>query len=111
MTDGGAPPAWDEAALARLHEMVADSSVFLSLFTENYKRDPTALVQLVFALMLEKPIYLLVPRGVPIPKGMRRVVDGIEEWDLGVQESLERATMRLLERARADGRLADGHVQ
>jgi hypothetical protein len=106
--DKSEPPAWDEAALARLHEMVADSSVFLSLFTENYKRDPTALVQLVFALMLDKPIYLLVPRGVPVPKGMRRLADGIEEWDLGVQESLERATARLINRARSDGRLADG---
>ena len=100
MGDKSDRPTWDEAALVRLHEMIADSRVFLGLLTENYKKDPTALVQLVFAVMLEKPVYFLVPRGCKVPAGLQRLADGIEEYDEG-KESLERATERLLARAQA----------
>jgi hypothetical protein len=87
-------PTWDENALIRLHEKIADSRVFLGLLNEEYKRDPTALVQLCFAMMLEKPIYFLVPKGCTVPRGLRRLADGIEEFDES-RESLERAAERV----------------
>jgi hypothetical protein len=98
MTDKREKPSWDENALIRLQEMIADSRVFLTLFSDGYKKDPTALVQLMFAVMMEKPVYMLVPVGTHVPRGLRRLADGIEEYDPAQIESLERATARLIEK-------------
>ncbi len=70
--------SWDKKYLKDTHEKIHKSTVFLSIFTDNYKEDPTALVQLVFAAMMDKPIYLIVPYGTYIPKKIVEMADKIE---------------------------------
>jgi hypothetical protein len=38
-------------------------------------------MQLGMAVVLDKPIYLIVKRGTPIPKNVRRLAYAIEEFD------------------------------
>jgi hypothetical protein len=71
---------WNKKALGKMHNAIEDSTVFMSIFTESYKSDPTALVQMVFAMMLDKPIYLLVQEGTKIPAAFRKIASGIETF-------------------------------
>jgi hypothetical protein len=90
---------WDKEYLRKTHEKIEASAVFLSLFTESYKEDPTALVQLVFAMMLEKPIYLLVQKGTKVPKAFEKICDGIEYFE--TKEDVTKATAKLLKDIRS----------
>lgn len=95
---------WDQIALRRLRAKLDDSAIFLALFNGAWARDPTCLVQLGFALMLEKPIYLVAPLDVPIPRGLARLADGIEFYR--GPEDYEAATTRLLAKAKRNGDIA-----
>src|SRR5262247_2222615 len=94
-------PTWDQISLARLHDKIKGSNIFLALVTENWKRDPEPLLQLGFAMMLEKPIYLTVPQDAKIPRALERIADGIERY-VGPEDH-ELAVMRIIRRARANG--------
>ena len=71
------------------------SAVCLSLFTDNYKEGTESLLQFAVAMMLDKPIYLLVKRGTKIPKHVMKVAEKIEFFDEGNPDSLAEATKRL----------------
>lgn len=92
--------SWDKEQLDRLHGKIEKSAVFLSLFSEGYKEDPTALVQLVFAMMLDKPIYILAHENDKVPKAFLKACDGIayyknkEEIPEKVQKLIKEATLQ-----------------
>lgn len=44
-------------------EKISQSEVFVSLVTPSYLNDPYCAMQLGLAILLDKPIYLLVKRG------------------------------------------------
>ena len=85
------------AAVSRTFDKVENSAGFLAMFTEAYKRDPSALMQLGMAVVLDKPLLLLVAAGVEIPENVRRLARAIETYsnldDIGL------ATTRLLQKA------------
>lgn len=72
-------------------------TVFMSLFTPGYQKDPKALLELALAVALDKPIYILASAGTPIPENMRRLARGIEVFDPAVEGDLEGASKRLTE--------------
>ena len=79
-----------------LVKKMSESAVCVSLFTDNYKEGTESLLQFAVAMMLDKPIYLLVPRGTAIPRNVQKVAQGMEYFDLGNPDSLADATKRLL---------------
>jgi hypothetical protein len=85
---------WDQMALQRLGAKLEQSSAFLALMTEKWKEDPNCLLQLGFAMMLDKPILLAVPEGVKVPRALARVADRIEYYRS--PEDYELAVERLL---------------
>jgi hypothetical protein len=87
---------WDQMTLDWLYDKMADSNAFLALFTNKWREDPTCLLQLAFAMMLEKPIYLLAPAGAKIPRALERIADGIERYVSA--EDCDIAAKRLLDR-------------
>lgn len=87
---------FDKKWLAETHEKVRDSATFLSIFTDNYKEDPLALVQLVFAMMLEKPIYLIVPEGTKIPRAFLKAADKIEFFEPDNKEDMQAKVTKML---------------
>ena len=88
-------------AVSRTFDKVQGSNVFLALFTAAYQRDPQALMQLGMAVVLDKPLLLLVDGDTPIPENVRRLARAIEVYqsldDLGL------ATERLLKKAKELG--------
>ena len=89
------------AAVSRTFDKVAASGIFLSLFTEAYQRDPKALMELGMAVVLDKPVYLLVQTGTAIPENVRRLARSIEYF--AAQDDIELATRRLLAAISKDG--------
>lgn len=85
---------WDKERLERLHEKIEGSEVFLSLFSQGYKEDPSALVQLAFEMMLDKPIYIIAQEGERIPKAFMKIADGIEYYK--DKDDITRAVKKLV---------------
>lgn len=83
-------------AAERTFEKLTDSQCFVALFSEAYQRDPVALLQLGMAVVLDKPILLLVKQGVHIPENVRRLARAIEEYNTPDDAAL--ATERLIKR-------------
>lgn len=86
----------DKVALISMAEKIAESENFLSIFTENYKESATCALQLGMAILMEKPLFFVVPHGTKVPKSLQRVASGIEFFDKDDPESLRKATQRLL---------------
>jgi hypothetical protein len=87
---------WLEAAAKRNGDIIKESKVFFSLFTENYEKDPLCILQFGIAILLDKPIYLLVPRGTHLSGNMMRLARGFEYYEAGNDEDLKAATARLV---------------
>lgn len=77
-------------------ERIEQSAVFLSIFTENYEKDAKAILEFGLAIVLDKPIYMVVPEGTKVPENVKRVARGIEYYNRDDTESLHAATKRLL---------------
>lgn len=75
-------------------EILGQSHVFLTVFTDHYKESADALLQFAIAVMLDKPIYLLVKEGTDIPAKVRCLADGLEFFR--DQSDVYAATQRLL---------------
>jgi hypothetical protein len=86
------------AALRNFHGM-KDSSIVLTIFSEDYHKDPVALMQFAMAILLDKPLYLAVPKGRSIPANVRAVASGIEVYDPENMDDFKRASEALLKRA------------
>jgi len=78
---------------------IQKSSIFLSLFTENYKSDPVAALQFGIAILLNKPLFFAVERGTVINDNIKGVAHGIEYYDASDPISLERAVKKLTDKA------------
>lgn len=57
---------------------IEQSKVFISLFSKNLRSDPIPIIQLGYAIMLDKPIYLIVLDGEKVPENIKRVAMHIE---------------------------------
>ncbi len=72
---------------------MGESAMCISIFTQNYKEGIDSLLQFAVAIMMNKPIWLMVPEGV------KRVADGWEFFKPGDKNSFETATKNLLMRS------------
>jgi hypothetical protein len=95
------PDWWSEYAKHVLDEivpMMRDSAVVCSLVPEG-EADVKFAVELGMALMLDKPIVLLVHSGVPVPARLARAADEIVEYTgpigLTIAERLREVVARL----------------
>lgn len=64
--------------IKRSGDGLKQSNVFLSIFTDNYEKDPKCVLELGLAIILNKPIYLLAPEGTKINDNMRKLACHIE---------------------------------
>lgn len=72
------------------------SSVFLSLFGKSYRDDPTCLIQLALAILLDKPLAFIVMDDVKIPKTLKKIAFCIERVKGADPEALAAAVKRIL---------------
>lgn len=69
---------WVNRAVKASAPGIEESQVFTALVTENYMKDPLCALQLGLAILMEKPIFLLVDRNQKIPEGLVRAAKHIE---------------------------------
>ncbi len=70
---------WLKTATEASGEKIEKSGIFLSLLTKNYKKDPLCALQLGIAIILGKPLALIVVDGEPVPETLRRLAFAVEE--------------------------------
>ena len=62
------------------------SEIFMTIYTEEYLRDPTAALQLGLAVLLDLPIYFLAQHGTVVPGNVRamarKIVTFADEHDI-----------------------------
>ncbi len=92
--------AWLRASVRRNLGRLQESAIFLAVFTTNFEEDAEAVMQFGLAVLLDKPIYLLVKEGTALNANVRRLARGIEAYrsldDVGL------AGQRLLAQAAKD---------
>jgi hypothetical protein len=74
---------------------ISSSTIYLSLFTESFTKDPVCLIQLALAVILNKPIMILVADGIKVPKNIVRLAYAIDTCDPKVPGSVEAAAERM----------------
>lgn len=81
-------------------EKIRDSEIFLSVYTKHYEDDPQCALELGIAVILNKPIFFLVPKddGPQINKNtnVMSLASGVEFFDRNDPKSLEQAAESLL---------------
>ena len=76
-----------------------DSAMFMQIFTADISKDPTPALQLGYAMMLDKPIVIVAPRGTPIPENIKKAARAIAFFDQNDAESVSVAVIEVLKEA------------
>ncbi len=80
-----------------------ESAVFLDLWNDKMATDPSSdpvpIMQLGYAMLLDKPIVVIAPHGSTIPENVTRVARAVEFFDRDNMDSLHAATLRALKAA------------
>lgn len=79
----------------RNFEMISKSACFWTIFSDKMVDEVVPVIQLGLAILLDKPIMLLAPKGVRVPEHLQRLAIAIEEFERGDAESLKQASLRL----------------
>jgi len=79
-------------------EGIKNSALFLHIHNAGIENEPIPCFQFGYAILADKPIALLVPRGTELSTKMLRVADAIEQFDPENPDSINQATQRLLKR-------------
>lgn len=88
---------WLKQAAVKSGEKIEQAEAFVSIFSMNYKENPLCALQLGIAMMLDKPIALLVIAGTSVPKNLSKIAIAIEECD-DAPESVGQASQRLMDK-------------
>ncbi len=72
---------------------IMGSAIFLSIHSDNPAFDVQQATELGAALLLGKPLLLVVPRGRSLPDGLRRAAATvIDDWDPSDHDAQDRLT-------------------
>lgn len=74
---------------------IMNSKCFTQIFNSNMVDEPLPTLQLGMAMLLDKPIYLLVPYGAKLPENLKKVAVQIDYFDRNTPGSLQLASERL----------------
>ncbi len=77
---------------------ILKSELFVSLYTKNYINEPICFLQIGIAMLLNKPIFLLVEEGAVPSEKIMRVTDGIEYFTKADTASLDKAMENLIKK-------------
>jgi len=85
-------------AVERAVPKIDQSAIFLGLLpSENMAEHANLVIEFGLAVLLDKPIYLLVPDDLRLPSNLTRLAHGVERYR--GPDDIEAATARLLRRA------------
>jgi len=78
------------------YKAIAGSTVFIQLHNKKMTEEPIPLMQLGLAIMLDKPIGLMVQEGEQLPEKLKKVADAITYFDKADGGSVKKATSELM---------------
>ncbi len=87
---------WFQSMVADSGKKIEESEGFLSLLTTSYKESPQCALELGIAVILDKPILLLVPDDVEIPNNLLKIAKGVQRFKTDDMEDMKRATNELM---------------
>lgn len=92
---------WLKEAVDRNREGMASSQIFVQLWDEQMAREPIAILQVGLAVLLDKPIYLVVPPGTRarLPRNLQALARDVLEIEVGDKESSAVVAQWLKEKA------------
>jgi chaperonin GroEL (HSP60 family) len=71
---------------------INDSAVFAGIVSENTLNDPMMALQIGYAVLLDKPIILIVDKSMKIPEGLTKIAKVIERIDKNNAADMKRAS-------------------
>jgi hypothetical protein len=83
---------WAREAVDRNLQPMKDSSVFASILSGDLTKEPLCALQLGLAILLDKPIILIVDHAVKLPKHLVKIAEVIERVDIKDPATVERAS-------------------
>lgn len=84
--------AWLARMQADSGEKIKGSKVFAGIYTEAALKDPAVALQLGYAIMLDKPIFLLAGKDQVLSKSLERAADHIERVDFKDPADMKRGS-------------------
>jgi hypothetical protein len=87
---------WMKKVVERNGQALQESAVYLSMFTKNFMKDPKCMLELGMAIMMDKPICLLVFDGVKLPDNLKRVATKIEYVNKNDMDGVKDATQKIM---------------
>lgn len=87
---------WFQRVVDRSGSRIQDSKVFMSIFTEDFKKNPQCALELGIAIMLDKPIALLVTKDTKITNYLRKYAAAIEYLQSEDKAEVQRAGASLM---------------
>ena len=79
---------------------IKSNDIYVSVFTESFKKNPRCAAELGFAIMLGKPVHLLVELGTKMPEVLNDLAVTIEYYDGKSNEETNSAILRFSEKLR-----------
>ena len=79
-------------------DKIEKSNCFVAIYSDNYTNDPVCLMQLALAILLDRPMFLLFPKGFAPPKNLIRILDGYVCIEGDDETSIARAAVKLKEK-------------
>lgn len=91
---------WLKAVGKESYKSIDQSGGFISLYTKNFVDDPLCALQLGYAIMMDKPIYLLVEKGQIVPEALRRAAASVDIFESKDHPSFKEAVNNIAERVK-----------
>jgi hypothetical protein len=88
----GKTRAWLNEAAARSKGNIENCEMYAGVVTKSFIEDPLCALQLGYALLLDKPIVLIVDKNVQIPASLVRASKLIERVDFDDPDWASKAT-------------------
>lgn len=72
-------------------QKISDSAAFIGVGSTNYMENPLCALQLGLAILMDKPIFMIVDHDRPVPKALVKVADCIERVKMNDPRDMKRA--------------------
>ena len=82
-------------------ERIKESAVYAGMVTDNFLKNPRCALQLGYAILMDKPIILMVDKDTKISASLTKIAKVIERVDFTNQDDLARAGRTIQEFAAA----------
>lgn len=79
---------------------IAESGSFLAIFTDNYRQAAVPLLQMGIAIVMDKPIILIIPKehwSTPIPHHLSKIATLVKRVDFDDEEAMNKVMAEVAE--------------